>query len=524
MAVEAYVSQQKNQLLDSLENQVRFSQLVAVVTGDKGIGKSFLVEQLQKRVESDVLVAAIDASLAMNQEQLAQSISLQLGLSWQEAPADLELRIQQELSQKVLIAIDDAHLLSASCLEYLLQLNQNQLKLDESVLFVLLAGDISLPGIISELKIFEEHQDMCVVFQINPIRQHETQAMLADFSHDDLVLIDELSDEKKLNYFWQLSKGNPAELQYHLNRWLEENSSTEIVEVSSAEKTSYLKSAMYVVIAVVLLTALIFQDNINSWVGTNDKQPPVEIVNEKSEISKSEVLNEGNSSKKKNVQAKNSESEKIDEKSKATQTELLVEETPNESESIAKLESEIELKSKLEIEMVGNESSESIEDPIGDLIEKQAKKKAESEESPNKESLAKVDVETKVDIDKSEVNETSDKEKGTSTEKLVNTLTKEELNLLAQDSKLFVLQWVGVSQQSSASAYVKKHALGKKMIVYRRSGGNKLLYLVISGQFLSRLQADVAKAEYKKRGYQGDPWVKSMRAVQNEIRDFEGSY
>jgi len=496
MAVEAYVSQQKNRLLDSLENQVRFSQLIAVVTGDKGIGKSFLVKQLQKRIENDVLVASIDASLAMTKEQLEQSISLQLGLSWQDTPTNLELRIQKDLSQKVLIIVDDAHLLSTSCLDYLLLLNQNQLSLQESVLFILLAGDITLPSMISELKTFEEHQDMCVVFQINPIRQHETQAMLADFPHDNILLAEDLADEKKLNYFWQLSKGNPAELYYHLNRWFEENSPTEIIEVSRDEKTSYLKSAMYVFIAVILLTALIFQDSINSWIDTGDK-PQVE---NKNNVVNEGVLNSGNADKK-----------KFKEKKETT----LINNT-NTSE-VAPKESAAESTDEVDEKSI----TETLEDPV-----EQQSDDLKSDPLPIENETEAEELTTQTKIEQVEKKNPLPKEikpedNGSPGSRIKSTLTKEETNLLLQDTNLFVLQWVGVSQLSAANAYVNNHALAHKMIIYRRSSGNKLLYLVISGQFLSRLQADVAKAEYKKRGYQGEPWVKSMQAVQSEIQAFQ---
>jgi len=494
MAVEAYVSQQKNQLLDSLENQVRFSQLVAVVTGDKGIGKSFLIQKLQKRIEHDVLIASIDASLAMNEEQLEQSISLQLGLYWQENPISLEKRIEKNLTKKILIAIDDAHLLSASCLDYLLQLNQKQLALQESVLFILLAGDITLPSMISELKTFEQHQEMCVVFQINPIRQHEIQPMIAGFSHDNLALIEDLTDEKKLNYFWQLSKGNPAELYYHLARWFEENTPTEVVEISRDEKTSYFKSTMYIFITVILITALIFQDEINTWIGSKDKLLQVEnkgnenIPKFDTEVLKQRSSDGGSPAKQKTTNQNERNPIQVNQLSE----EFLALEAENQQTDSQKMEIDLQRKT---------EPVEEKKSPIK-INSKEPKKEVEQS------GLLPPRVEKKPTKIKKPI------------KKITSALTKEEVDLLLLNNKLFVLQWVGVSQLSAANAYKNNHPLGSTMTVYRRSNGNKLLYLVISGQFLSRLQADVAKAEYKRRGYPSQPWVKSMKAVQNEIKSF----
>jgi len=287
--VEHYVSQQKNQLLDSLENQVRFSRLVAVIVGDRGVGKSFLLLALQTRLEQEVLIARVDASLAMTEDQLKKTISLQLGLSWQDSDTPLEQQIKTNLDQKVLIAIDNAHRLSSSCQNYVLELNQNQLEFSESVIFILLAGSNSLPSMISETETHAQHQDMCVVFQVEPILQNETRPLIAALGHSNIATLDGLYDEKKLNYFWQLSKGNPAELNYHVSRWVAEQSPTKAVELTQETPSSYGRSFLYVIIATVLMTVLIYQKEINEIITVTD--PSESYADKKSPAdSKIEIL------------------------------------------------------------------------------------------------------------------------------------------------------------------------------------------------------------------------------------------
>ena len=104
-----------------------------------------------------------------------------------------------------------------------------------------------------------------------------------------------------------------------------------------------------------------------------------------------------------------------------------------------------------------------------------------------------------------------------------NDLTKQEKNLLVQDNKVFVLQWMGLSKIATAREYQKTHSLNDKMKIYRRGKAGRILYLVFSDQFLTHALADIAIKEYKKRGYQGKPWVKSMTSVQAEIKAFEAS-
>jgi septal ring-binding cell division protein DamX/type II secretory pathway predicted ATPase ExeA len=492
VAVETYISQQKKHLLDSLENQVLFSQLVAVVIGEKGIGKSFFLQQLQQRIETDVVIAKIDASLAITEDQLEKTISLQLGLDWQESETSLEQRIQNDLQQKVLITIDDAQLLSSSCLEFILQLNQNQLHMQESVLFILLAGDVSLPRMINETNIFQQYQEMCVVFQVEAIQQKETKAMLADFCAQKTQWVAELYEEKKLTYFWQLSKGNPAELNYHLSRWLEENQQTEIVEISRDEKNSYLRSVLYVLVVFGLISLLYFQDEVNNWVAEGNQ---IKSASEEN----TQVLEPSLSSDEHSV-AKN----KMIEKS--------IENQPEENSE----------QSNVSKPIVNVEQSESPTQPSL-LAEPDSQIPPDNTEANTDNTIIKTQVDVNLNQPVDPPTPTKEQAADQPDIQVASNLTIDEQSLLKLDKKLYVLQWVGLSQLKAAENYKEKHPLANKMTTYRRANNEKILYLVISGQFISSMQADVAKAEYKQRGYNGKPWVKSITAVQKEIETFRDS-
>ncbi len=500
--METYISQQKKHLLDSLENQVRFSQLVAVVIGEKGIGKSFLLQQLQQRVETDVVIARIDASLAMTEDQLEKNISLQLGLNWQEIGTSLEQQIQNDLQKKVLITIDEAQLLSSSCLEFILQLNQNQLHLQESVLFILLAGNVSLPRMINETNIFKQHQEMCVVFQIEPTQQQETKAMVADYCTQKMQWADDFYEEKKLDYFWQLSKGNPAELNYHLSRWIEENQHTEIVEISRDGKTSYLRSVLYILVVVGLISLLYFQDEVNNWIAAGSQIKPASEDN--TQVQDSSPSSDERFVVKEKMLEKSIENQPVEnsEQSNVSQPTITTRQTTEQSES-----------STQPSHLIGANSHT----PTGNT-------EANIETNTDSDNIV---IKTQVDVNLNEPIDPPSLAKELTVEQpdtqVVPNLTIDEQSLLKLDKKLYVLQWMGLSQLKAAENYRKTHPLANKMTIYRRANNEKILYLVISGQFLSSMQADVAKAEYKKRGYNGIPWVKSIVAVQNEIVAFRDS-
>lgn len=465
-----YISQQKIQLLDSLENQVYFSKLVAVLVGDKGIGKTFFLEQLLSRLNSNITIANIDASLSMSEDQLDKTISLQLGLSWQKTDTSLNNRINNDIDQKVLVIIDDAHLLSSHCLNYVLKLNQDQSDKAESNLFIILAGDNRLPNMLSRTDVFSVHQDMCVVFQIECIEQNEILHLIAHFSQASSDSIEGLYSTKKLINFWKLSKGNPAELNYHLFKELDEYSPIKLVDVKNNEPTSYFKSILYVLIAVVLLSVLIFQKEINSWLSNDAKN--------KTAVS--------------NIQLKNKE------ESNHLQSKKLTSKVKNKITNKKTKMEIIESDTKISDNKNAKQKS-SIARPFV-LIPKKITNKKETPNNPKqqKKNINNVEIEN-VKADK-------------------NTLTFDETELLSRDSRHYVMQWTGVSQLDTALSFKKNHSLKEQMYIYKRVKNNKSLYLVVSGNYSSKLLAKSDKKAFKLRGISGKPWIKSLSAIKNEIK------
>jgi len=502
--VSLYVSQQKSELLDSLETQVRFSQLVAVLVGARGLGKSFLLEQLHHRLKDEVAIASVDASMAMSDDQLDKTISLQLGLSWQESNSDLATRISNTHSEKVLITIDNAHLLSASCLEFVLKLNQSQLSEKQSSLFILLAGESSLPASINKTPTFTKHPEMCVVFEVEPIQQSETRAIIDTFSHPNSEVLKELKNGSKLDYFWQLAKGNPAELNYHMSRWLDEHSPTQVVEVDTKNNpNAVLKAVVYSLLAIVLSAMLVYQDEINQWISppsesnkensdqTLANNTPLKLeTNEKEQLAKQQVVGDSNEL------AESTTSEAQKKTKQGFDREL--EKTEKAVDSAAG--------SQLSTEKVKENQSEI--DQATDLESSRKTKKTNNTNNALSESQTQLPVETQ--STKSRIEE-------------AQSLTTEEQRLLAVDSGLFLLQWAGVSSREAAEKYRDNHSAKEQMSIYRRANNGKTLFIVVSDRFSNRALAEFALNDYIQQGIKEKPWIKSYELVHKEIRQFEQS-
>jgi len=100
-------------------------------------------------------------------------------------------------------------------------------------------------------------------------------------------------------------------------------------------------------------------------------------------------------------------------------------------------------------------------------------------------------------------------------------LSEDEQELLLRDDTHYVLQWVAISQLKLAESYSQAHKLSDKIKIYRRRGSNGVLFLVVSDDFASRVEAEKAKRGYKSNGVAGEPWAKSVKAVKKEIKAFQ---
>ena len=127
-----YADSTRAQILESLAYQINFSSNIQVVIGEKGIGKSHLMETLSQQIDNNWRIGIIRDAGQLEPEQLILSI-----LEAFDAPAPdgsdtvelLETQLAEiaEIGFKPVLLIDSAHLLPQESLRFLLQLSQQKL-------------------------------------------------------------------------------------------------------------------------------------------------------------------------------------------------------------------------------------------------------------------------------------------------------------------------------------------------------------------------------------------------------------
>ena len=492
----SYITSQKQQLLDSIENQVLYANIGCVLVGREGIGKSFTLEQIRSRVRSEVFISEIVAEAVMTQAQIEKTICLQLGLGWQDDNKSIAQKISENSERRTLLTIDNAHLLSPACLEFVVSLISEQAASQTPSLFIILAGNISLAKHLNETPSLRANPNLCALFELTTFEKNETLSLVADFQKTDESTIEAIYDKQKLEYFWQLSEGVPGKLEYQIERWLDKDEGK--VGNQKTSKFGYLSAVGYGVVAVILIVALLFQDQINDAISPSK---PTLLTKAQVDQTKSKVKASDNINLKQkpnqDVNASNTEAVKnaknVESKlSNPSSQELQKKQSSKLQEQIKSDDDSLSSHKKSEDKNIGSGSSV-IEEQKDEIEKNEIEKNQQSEkivELSEKKSKAKASIE----------------------------FTEDEKYLLSLNKEIFTLQWVGVSEFKSAQVFKEKHPLSSQMRIFQRRSGDKVLYLVVSGSFNSKLDASNAKLIYQQRNYPGSPWIKSLAAIQKEIQ------
>jgi DamX protein len=166
---------QRKPVLGQLHHLARYSQLLLVVTGPHGSGKTLLRQALvastnKQSVQSIVVSARGAGDAASVLSQVAQS----LGLNTLEVPAMLAQIVQLGLTgQEVYLLVDDAEQLDESAIEALLALAAGT---PEGRPHVFLFGE---PSLIAGLEPFSAGQELFHVIELQPYSLEETREYLA---------------------------------------------------------------------------------------------------------------------------------------------------------------------------------------------------------------------------------------------------------------------------------------------------------------------------------------------------------
>jgi DamX protein len=449
--------------LELLQHLSLYSELLILLSADRGMGKSFIAQALLATRESPDLSLMIEADISLSYVDILTQLAYLFAIS---APAiEIEALENQilahciELSNNqqgsMLLVIDQADQMPDAALE---DLNHLALMAPDVLHLMLIAP----PELEEKLAQLPEPQAPVHVMNVEPFTDEEADALLLQsFPTKEWT-------GEEVNYILQQSAGNPGKILYIAQELL----SGKQISASSKFPITHV-AAMVFVLAALALAYLYYSDS------SEDVTQNFEDDVAKLETSIQPV--EAISAVEKAV-AGSVESKSVDNVDKKDPT------LDGDQQTSPAIEDE-------EIDFNFPETSQDV-----------AVEKAQAEDA----APIKTEASKKVKSENKQI------------ELPVKNYSNDEKMLLSHGDSGFVIQLFGSFSEKNAKSFIKKYA-NKEIFLstYKTTHQQKTWHVVVAGPYENR---DVAVAKSKKlpiKLQQQKPWIRSIVPVKEQITSFK---
>ncbi len=175
-----YLDAERLQRLNMLEHLIRYSELLLIISGPKGIGKTSLLQRFLLNIDEDTLVSQVNANPMMDADMLLQAIADGFGLHRsKDDPVALQDALYRHIAalhhqQKTpLLLIDDAHVLPQDALETLFNLADAEAS-DGNLLRIILFSDPQIETMLQSPAIRGLRERVTHSMTIPPLNEEQT--------------------------------------------------------------------------------------------------------------------------------------------------------------------------------------------------------------------------------------------------------------------------------------------------------------------------------------------------------------
>lgn len=267
-----YLDNERLQLLNMLQHLTEYSSLLLMVTGERGVGKTSLLQHFTAEARPEWLLCPIQAHTMMDADQLLYAIAQGLGLpapphdpgSLQEVLYQQLLRLREQNRVPILL-IDDAHELPRDALQAVFHLADTEAG-DGSLLRTILFCEPQIETMLEDPAITPLRERITHSLELPPLDAEQTVEYLrhrlgvAGY-HGDLPF-----SERQLQQIYKTSGGRPEKINEAAHEILNQNPAGEGAGPAAAEPVRRLKP-MHAGLALLLLSlvgaGLLLQDDIN---------------------------------------------------------------------------------------------------------------------------------------------------------------------------------------------------------------------------------------------------------------------
>lgn len=479
--------------LELLQHLSLYSELVIFLSGDHGMGKSFIAQALLASREAPDQSLLLEADFSLSYFDILHKLAEFFDLA--EPTADLQGFENQVVSHcqqladddqgSMLLIIDKADQLSDDTLE---DLNNLALLVPNALHLMLLA----VPSFEEKLVSLTEPLAPLHVMELEALQDEEAEILLLQVYPDK-----EWSGEE-LNYILQQSVGNPGKLLYIAQQLIAGNKPQS--QANSGSKFPITHIAAMLLIACALVMSYLYQSGPEQAETESQAQGEVAdtlLVDHKPVMSGSE---------KNEVTLSDNESLYSSEE-KTSQDTVLAADTVEEVDfNFIGTEQQGEEKPDSAVEVVTAKAD----------VELGANTQITTEAQIQQES----DARTKAELKREESHLVLDAKSGAVAEPVIEKhySAEDELLLAAEDGS-YIIQLFGSYSEKNANTFVKTYnSKSTPLIIYQTLYQSKPWHVVIAGPYRNRALAEGQLKYFPQKIRQQNPWVRSISAVKDAIK------
>lgn len=499
-------------IIDKLIHLSRFGNLLTLVVGNNGCGKTYTLDKLISSVDDSCQICHINAQPLLSIDQLFQQVIESFAGETTFTGIPLTANQYEDWAEQLstisgnrLLLIDDAEVLSTSVLHELCQLSAMQQEKETPHLHLILFGNYDLNNILEQASHGVLNEEGIYAIDIPSLTDEGAKEWLEYLFNRDGVVFSPEADE--LEKMLVKGQGNLALLEEEAGEYSASSHEFDEFENKQEQEPWRVSGIGYwfgglTILIMLVLGLFFFQKELTALFGIADDQVPVVVKEQK-------VLDFTTTED--SVDTATSE-QSIDE---ITSGDALTPKLDND-QSVEKVIDEKVIDEttpssdvQLEDNEARNEESTTNEVVVEKVVTQEESDSESSSNSNNKDEVIVDAVKDDAVKDDAEIS--------------INTAANEESHLTQNEQLImsfsdddYAVQLIGLRKENDVKSFIAKYSL-TKMLYYKSSLGDKPWYIVILANYNTKEDASLARLKLSDDLRKHGPWIKSVKAIKNEL-------